>query len=203
MELVRNSTSALLLHSRKFCVYECLDFISVLYVYQAAGSYIYTTNLFMCVVHLCSVMPSFDQSGFEVDVMGMENGSQVFLSGGEPFISPTAKEGTNGQTSLTISNYVTSKFLGKGGFGNVYLGKHNVTGKEVALKLMSMEVFLPTCDELRFVRCVFTHRFFSYLLTCIYIYIYILFSHICILFHERRTWITLKMWRGFRQKFRL
>ncbi len=42
--------------------------------------------------------------------------------------------------AIHVGNYVTSKFIGKGGFGNVYLAAHQITGKEVALKLMPMEV---------------------------------------------------------------
>jgi len=81
---------------------------------------------------------AYDQNGVEVDVMGLENNTDVFLSGGEPFIVP-AVEQKEGEHSLVISNYVTSKFLGKGGFGKVYLGAHNISGKKVALKLMPME----------------------------------------------------------------
>ena len=70
--------------------------------------------------------------------MGMSEGISVFLSGGEPFIAPKL---ANSETdAFKVSNYVTSKFLGRGGFGRVYLGSHTITGKQVALKCMPMQV---------------------------------------------------------------
>ena len=49
--------------------------------------------------------------------------------------SPRSSE--KGEKPVKLGNYMISKFIGKGAFGKVMLGKHVTTGMKVAVKYLT------------------------------------------------------------------
>lgn len=77
------------------------------------------------------------------DCMMLEDNEILFLSMGEEFIPPFDDSGgipsNKDQTDImpsVVGGYKVGQFLGKGGFGEVRLGEHQVTGERVALKFL-------------------------------------------------------------------
>lgn len=85
----------------------------------------------------------FNSDGMEItDLRMIEDGAIVFVSHGAGFIPPRSegeeKEPTmdeNGIPTL-VAGYKVLGFLGRGGFGEVRVGEHQLTGERVALKLL-------------------------------------------------------------------
>lgn len=91
----------------------------------------------------------FSSDGIEIDdCMMIEDNDILFISrSNEDYIQPAAPKLTsdspkqsrcNSETPLphTIGGFVVGKFLGRGGFGEVREGDHQVTGEKVALKFL-------------------------------------------------------------------
>lgn len=89
----------------------------------------------------------FSADGVEVDdCMMFEDEEILFLSTGDEFIPPldendregSAPSSSAGDAALpkVVNGYKVTDFLGKGGFGEVRLGEHQVTGERVALKFL-------------------------------------------------------------------
>ena len=88
----------------------------------------------------------FSADGVEIDdCMMLEDNDILFLSTGEEFIPPFQDDNddipevsrTSGDVlPLTVGGYRVGSFLGKGGFGEVRIGEHQVTGDKVALKFI-------------------------------------------------------------------
>lgn len=88
----------------------------------------------------------FSVDGVEIDdCMMIEDSDALFFSHGEDFSSSsinTSEKGNNGVSSedssigSIIGSYKVGSFLGKGGFGEVRVGEHNLTGEKVALKFL-------------------------------------------------------------------
>jgi len=53
---------------------------------------------------------------------------------------------------ITIGNYLFERYLGKGSFANVWLGKHVKTGNEVAIKVISKASIKSKSEQTRFTR---------------------------------------------------
>lgn len=77
----------------------------------------------------------------------IEEDGMTFVSNGEDFIHPISQDSTSGSTRsggdvlpTSVGGYIVSTLLGKGGFGEVRLGVHQLTSEKVALK------FLRTAD---------------------------------------------------------
>lgn len=73
----------------------------------------------------------FNTQGLELydqDFRFIENGSTLFVSRGEDFDMTTY-----------YSEYEKVKDLGKGGFGEVFLGRHKIDGSKVAIKVTNPE----------------------------------------------------------------
>jgi serine/threonine protein kinase len=76
--------------------------------------------------------------------MMIEDNDILFISNGDDFIPPTNSEkfemddGSNGAERIngTISGFRIGKMLGRGGFGEVRIGEHHLTGEQVALKFL-------------------------------------------------------------------
>lgn len=94
----------------------------------------------------------------------IEDNDILFLSNGDDFIPPGADGGSvlylkNGNTWETIptiiSGYKIGKLLGRGGFGEVRMGEHQLTKEKVALKflrkaeIMSMGAAERTTTEIQ------------------------------------------------------
>jgi serine/threonine protein kinase len=103
--------------------------------------------------------------GHEIDdCMMLEDNDIIFLSNGEEFIPPGSDSSSvlylkNGSTWETIpsiiSGYKIGKLLGRGGFGEVRMGEHQLTKETVALKflrkaeIMSMGAAERTTTEIQ------------------------------------------------------
>ena len=91
---------------------------------------------------------SFVNSGTEIDdCLMIEEDGMTFVSNGEDFIHPITQDSPSGSTRsggdvlpASVGGYIVSTLLGKGGFGEVRLGIHQLTSEKVALK------FLRTAD---------------------------------------------------------
>lgn len=73
--------------------------------------------------------------------MMIEDDDIIFLSGGDDFISPrlefeTSSSSERDKVPSIIGGYKIGKFLGRGGFGEVRVGEHQLTGETVALKFL-------------------------------------------------------------------
>jgi serine/threonine protein kinase len=72
--------------------------------------------------------------------MMIEDNDILFLSNGDDFIPPLVdrSESLNWDKTVpsTISGYRIGKVLGRGGFGEVRVGEHHLTGERVALKFL-------------------------------------------------------------------
>lgn len=89
--------------------------------------------------------PSFD-IGMEInDCMMIEDNEMMFLSSGEPFKPPfeyAPDDDDSGSRKVedkiphSIGGYKTGDLLGRGGFGEVRIGEHHITGDRVALKFL-------------------------------------------------------------------
>jgi len=91
----------------------------------------------------------FSSDGESIDdCMMIEDNDILFISKQEDYIPPSAPppmEGSPAQTNRKgrdegmpsmIGGFLVGKFLGRGGFGEVRLGEHQVTGEKVALKFL-------------------------------------------------------------------
>lgn len=74
--------------------------------------------------------------------MMIEDDDLLFLSNGDEFISPRIPlpDKANGTESdkvpTVVGGYKIGKFLGRGGFGEVRVGEHQLTAEKVALKFL-------------------------------------------------------------------
>lgn len=89
----------------------------------------------------------FDSDGSELDdVMMVEDNEILFVSSGTNFVAPAPTEPPPGEgghdeedTSHlpgVIAGYKVGAFLGRGGFGEVRLGVHQLSNEDAALKLL-------------------------------------------------------------------
>ncbi|CAM9367922.1 unnamed protein product, partial [Discosporangium mesarthrocarpum] len=87
----------------------------------------------------------FNADGMEIaDVMMIEDKDIIFVTQGGDFVPPTLvdEDGEGGSPVYSsglpavVSGYKVCEFLGKGGFGEVRVGEHQVTGDRVALKFL-------------------------------------------------------------------
>lgn len=94
---------------------------------------------------VASLKRIFNSDGVDIDdCMMIEDNDILFLSNGDEFIPPTAEEnidmdnGSNGAERIngTISGFRIGKIIGRGGFGEVRIGEHHLTGEQVALKFL-------------------------------------------------------------------
>lgn len=94
----------------------------------------WTTNAFLLAAGRRLVLHAkriFLVDGTEVeDIMVVEDDETLFISQGEDFLQPE-------KAGACISGYEVLEMLGKGGFGEVRLGRHVITKQTVALKFMS------------------------------------------------------------------
>jgi serine/threonine protein kinase len=107
----------------------------------------------------------FSTLGHEIDdCMMLEDNDIIFLSNGDEFIPPGSdsssvlylKNGSSWETIPSIiSGYKIGKLLGRGGFGEVRMGEHQLTKETVALKflrkaeIMSMGAAERTTTEIQ------------------------------------------------------
>lgn len=85
-------------------------------------------------------------SGVEIDdCIMIEDDDILFLSSGDDFIAPSIDNGlsyriTHGldreKLPSVVNGYKVGKLLGRGGFGEVRVGEHQLTGEKVALKFL-------------------------------------------------------------------
>jgi serine/threonine protein kinase len=86
-------------------------------------------------------------AGVEIDdCLMVEDDDMLFLSAGEDFVTPTLNESDRdpgAQNSpdrvklpAIVGGYVVGKLLGRGAFGEVRVGEHQLTGERVALKFL-------------------------------------------------------------------
>jgi serine/threonine protein kinase len=75
--------------------------------------------------------------------MMLEDDGIAFVSNGDDFTSPVVNNGGGmdegfGDTSIppVVSGYVVGTLLGRGGFGEVRLGTHQLTNERTALKFL-------------------------------------------------------------------
>ena len=90
----------------------------------------------------------FSADGVEVDdCMMFEDNEILFMSFGDAFIPPLdntgldgsgpgSRSGDNAAMPNAVGGFKVTDFLGRGGFGEVRLGEHQVTGERVALKFL-------------------------------------------------------------------
>jgi len=91
----------------------------------------------------CSATRCFNADGVEVtDMMMVLDGDMLFLSVGEEFISPmfngedSFEDSDRGDIPKSVGGYKVTTFLGRGGFGEVRVGEHHISGERVALKFI-------------------------------------------------------------------
>ena len=117
----------------------------------------------------------FNCDGMEIDdCMMIEDNDILFISQQDTYVPPAAPPPTEGSPTVkdrrrmsepplptTIGGYAVGKFLGRGGFGEVRVGEHQVTGERVALKflrksdMLSMGAAERTATE---IQCLTTLR---------------------------------------------
>lgn len=94
---------------------------------------------------VASLKRIFNSDGVDIDdCMMIEDNDMLFLSNGDDFIPLTTSEniemtgGTSGVETIngTIAGFRIGKMLGRGGFGEVRIGEHHLTGELVALKFL-------------------------------------------------------------------
>ena len=72
--------------------------------------------------------------------MMIEDNDILFLSNGDDFIPPLADSrpthSWDSAVPSTISGFKIGDVLGRGGFGEVRVGEHHLTGEKVALKFL-------------------------------------------------------------------
>jgi len=86
----------------------------------------------------------FNADGVEIDdCMMIEDDDILFFSNNEDFIPPmdlTPDDGTTRpegeKIPHTVGGYKVGELLGRGGFGEVRIGDHHLTGERVALKFL-------------------------------------------------------------------
>ncbi len=89
----------------------------------------------------------FNSDGVEInDCMMIEDDDMLFLSSGEDFLPPfdqsvdvddgDSKKVEGEKLPHSIGGYKTGELLGRGGFGEVRVGEHHITGEKVALKFL-------------------------------------------------------------------
>lgn len=99
--------------------------------------------------HRLNVIPAanrvFNADGVEVDdCMMIEDNDILFLSAGEDFIIPADtinsefndNKNENEKLPSIVGGYRVGELLGRGGFGEVRVGEHQLTGDRVALKFL-------------------------------------------------------------------
>jgi len=79
-------------------------------------------------------------------------GSEGVLAGSLAVNEPTPALVPDPRLGSTIGRYHLKEVLGRGAMGVVYLGEHTVTGKQVALKLMSPHLFADPQAMQRFLQ---------------------------------------------------
>lgn len=88
---------------------------------------------------------AFNVDGVEIDdCMMIEDNDMIFLSAGEDFVIPMLASDSNDKNGgkeselipSIVGGYKVSRFLGRGGFGEVRVGIHQLTGEQVALKFL-------------------------------------------------------------------
>lgn len=78
----------------------------------------------------------FNAHGVEIDdCLMVEDDDILFLSNGTEY-QPPAASSQRTQTT-TVGNWIIGKLLGRGGFGEVRVGEHQLTKEKVALKFLS------------------------------------------------------------------
>ena len=89
----------------------------------------------------------FNVDGVDIDdCMMIEDNDMVFLSIDEDFIAPNfitniddsaqGNESSDSTISPIVAGFKVLGFLGRGGFGEVRVGEHQLTGERVALKFL-------------------------------------------------------------------
>eukprot|EP00903_Cladosiphon_okamuranus_P011393 g10736.t1 len=86
----------------------------------------------------------FNCNGMEVaDVMMIEDREVIFFTQGGDYVAPLLSDGADGEGGgsssglpAVVGAYKVNEFLGKGGFGEVRVGEHQLTGERVALKFL-------------------------------------------------------------------
>lgn len=87
----------------------------------------------------------FNADGAEIDdIMCIEENDMLFFSTGRSFKAPSAgKEeassagsGADDKVAAVVGGYKVTTLLGRGGFGEVRLGVHQLTNDRVALKFI-------------------------------------------------------------------
>ena len=74
--------------------------------------------------------------------MMLEDDGIAFVSNGEDFTSPVVNNGCGAEEDIDstlppmVSGYVVGTLLGRGGFGEVRLGTHQLTNERTALKFL-------------------------------------------------------------------
>ena len=115
----------------------------------------------------------FNADGMEIDdCMMIEDNDILFISPYQDFLAPVAPEPNADSPSQSsrrsienlpnsIGGFIVGKFLGRGGFGEVRQGEHQLTGEKVALKflrksdLLTMGAAERTATE---IQCLMTMR---------------------------------------------
>jgi hypothetical protein len=94
---------------------------------------------------VASLKRIFSSDGVDIDdCMMIEDNDILFISNGDDFIPLVNTEnvemegGSSGVETIngTISGFRIGKMLGRGGFGEVRIGEHHLTGELVALKFL-------------------------------------------------------------------
>mmetsp|Transcript_22124 Transcript_22124/g.28661 ORF Transcript_22124/g.28661 Transcript_22124/m.28661 type:complete len:758 (+) Transcript_22124:120-2393(+) len=85
----------------------------------------------------------FNADGIEMtDMMMISDGDMLFLSNGDDYVSPgftgedSLEDSDRGDIPKAIGGWKVTLFLGRGGFGEVRVGEHQLSGERVALKFM-------------------------------------------------------------------